>query len=121
MKESQFIGTLMPSHPYFQPIIEAIREKYQLPEVDPDGKPIKEIYLGDHLIFGKFTKSKATDFSVAFSCLKAVSTCTVQHVQWDRRDQAGSIARSETLREHSRLLITGLALPCRWVSLWESL
>jgi hypothetical protein len=44
MKESQFIGTLMPSHPDFQPIIEAIREKYQLPEVDSDGEPIKEIY-----------------------------------------------------------------------------
>jgi hypothetical protein len=42
MKESQFIGTLMPSHPDFQPIIEQIREKYQLPEVDPEGNPTKE-------------------------------------------------------------------------------
>jgi hypothetical protein len=45
MKESQFIGTLMPSHPDFQPIIQAIREKYQLPEVDPDGEPIIEILI----------------------------------------------------------------------------
>ena len=40
MKESQFIGTLMPSYPDLQPIIQEIREKYQLPEVDPDGEPI---------------------------------------------------------------------------------
>jgi hypothetical protein len=33
MKEPQFIGSLMPSHPDFQPIIQTIREKYQLPEV----------------------------------------------------------------------------------------
>ncbi len=49
MKEAQFIGSLMPSHPDFQPIIEQIREKYQLPEVDPKGEPIKEIYLGDEI------------------------------------------------------------------------
>ena len=48
MKESEFIGALMPSHPDFQPINEAIREKYQLPEVDPDGNPITEIYLAAH-------------------------------------------------------------------------
>jgi hypothetical protein len=34
MKESQFFGTLMPSHPDFQPIIQAMLEKYQLPETD---------------------------------------------------------------------------------------
>jgi hypothetical protein len=50
MKEAKFIGSLMPSHPDFQPIIQEIREKYQLPEVDPDGEPISEIYLGDEII-----------------------------------------------------------------------
>jgi hypothetical protein len=50
MKESQFIGSLMPSHPDFQPIIQEIRDKYQLPEVDPDGEPLTEIYLGDEVI-----------------------------------------------------------------------
>jgi hypothetical protein len=50
MKEPKFIGTLMPSHPGFQPIIQEIREKYQLPEVDLDGEPITEIYLGDEII-----------------------------------------------------------------------
>jgi len=50
MKESQFIGTLMPSHPHFQPIIQEMREKYNLPEIDPDGEPIKEIYLDDKII-----------------------------------------------------------------------
>jgi len=50
MKESHFIGTLMPSHPDFQPIIEAVRKKYNLHEVTPDGEPITEIYLGDDII-----------------------------------------------------------------------
>ena len=45
MKESQLIGTLIPPHPDFQPIIQEIGQKYQLPEVDPDGEPITEIYL----------------------------------------------------------------------------
>jgi hypothetical protein len=45
MKESHFIGTLMPSHPDFQPIIQEIREKYSLPEISPDDDPITEIYL----------------------------------------------------------------------------
>ena len=49
MKESRFIGTLMTSHPDFEPIIQQIREKYQLSEDDPDGEPIKEIYLGDEI------------------------------------------------------------------------
>ena len=33
MKVSKILGTLMPSHPDIVPIIENIREKYQLPEV----------------------------------------------------------------------------------------
>jgi hypothetical protein len=49
MKESQFLGTLMPSHPDFQPIIQQVREKYQLPEVDPDGGPMREVYLGEKI------------------------------------------------------------------------
>ena len=40
MKESQFIGTLMPSHPDLEPIIPEIRQKYQLPEIDPDVEAI---------------------------------------------------------------------------------
>jgi hypothetical protein len=47
MKTSQFIGTLMPSHPDFQLIIQELREKYQLPEVDPDGEPKKAIVTGN--------------------------------------------------------------------------
>jgi hypothetical protein len=33
MKESQFISALMPLHPDFQPIVQEIKEKYNLPEV----------------------------------------------------------------------------------------
>jgi hypothetical protein len=36
--------------PRFQPIIQELREKYQLPEVIPDDEPRTEIYLGDELI-----------------------------------------------------------------------
>jgi len=47
MREAKFFGALMPTHIELQPIIQEIREKYNLPEVDPDGEPIKEIYLDD--------------------------------------------------------------------------
>jgi hypothetical protein len=33
----------MPSYPDFQSIIQEVREKYQLSEVDPDGEKIKEV------------------------------------------------------------------------------
>jgi hypothetical protein len=47
MKESQFLGTLLPSHPDLQPIIRQLRQKYNLDEVFPDtGESIKEIYYG---------------------------------------------------------------------------
>jgi hypothetical protein len=45
MKENQFLGTLLPSHPDFLPIEKAIREKYGIAEVDPEEEPIQEIYL----------------------------------------------------------------------------
>jgi hypothetical protein len=50
MKESQFLGTLLPSHPDFLPIEKAIREKYGLPELSPDDDPIAEVYLVDKTI-----------------------------------------------------------------------
>jgi hypothetical protein len=50
MKESQLLGTLLPSLPDFIPILQAIREKYNLPEISPDDDPITEIYLGDEII-----------------------------------------------------------------------
>ena len=51
MKESKFLGALLPSSPDFAPIIEAVRRKYtNLHEVDPDGKPIEEIFLGDEIV-----------------------------------------------------------------------
>ena len=50
MKESEFLGTLLPSHPDFLPIVQTIREKYNLPEIIPDDEPITEIYLGDEMI-----------------------------------------------------------------------
>jgi hypothetical protein len=50
MKESQFLGTLLPYHPDFIPIEKAIREKYNLPEISPNDEPISEVYLGTYLI-----------------------------------------------------------------------
>jgi len=47
MKESQFLGTLLPSHPDLQPLIQHLREKYNLHEVFPDEEPITKIFLGD--------------------------------------------------------------------------
>ena len=48
MKETELLGKLLPSHPDIFPIINNMREKYQLPEVDPDEDPITEIYLAAH-------------------------------------------------------------------------
>lgn len=50
MKEAKFLGDLLPSHPDLVPIIEATREKYNLPEIGPDDDPIEEIYHGDEII-----------------------------------------------------------------------
>ena len=50
MKESNFLGTLLPSHPDFLPIEKAIREKYSLPELSPDDDPIAEVFLGDEIV-----------------------------------------------------------------------
>ena len=50
MKESQFLGTLLPSHPDFLPIEQVIREKYGLPEISPGDEEIAEIFLGDEII-----------------------------------------------------------------------
>jgi hypothetical protein len=45
MKGSKFFGALLPSSPDFLPIIEAVREKYNLFEISQDDVPITEIYL----------------------------------------------------------------------------
>lgn len=50
MRESKFLGALLPSTPDLLPIIEAVREKYSLHEVVADTDPITEIYLGDEFI-----------------------------------------------------------------------
>lgn len=57
MKESQFLGTLLPSHPDFLPIEQSIREKYNLPEISPGDEEIADIFLGDEIIsFEEFRK-----------------------------------------------------------------
>ena len=50
MKESELLGALLPASPDFRPIIEAVREKYSLREVNPDEEPITEIYLDDRFV-----------------------------------------------------------------------
>jgi hypothetical protein len=49
MKEAQFFGTLLPSSPDFLPIEAAIRDKYGLPEVNPEEDPIKKYSLMENL------------------------------------------------------------------------
>ena len=50
MLEAKFLGGLLPSHPNYEPIIQAIRTKYNLPEIYPQDDPIKEISLGDEIV-----------------------------------------------------------------------
>ena len=49
-KESQLLGTLIPTHPDLFPIVQKIRAKYGLGEISLDDPPIEEIYLGDKII-----------------------------------------------------------------------
>jgi len=51
MNEFNLIGTLLPTSPDFFPIVQEFRNKYNLPEVNPDlDDPIEEIYLGNETI-----------------------------------------------------------------------
>lgn len=50
MKETLFLGTQLPSHADSIQIVQAIKEKYNLPEISPDDDPITEIYLGDEIV-----------------------------------------------------------------------
>lgn len=49
-KEAKFFGNLFTTHPEIALIIQAIRDKYKLPEISPDDEPIEEIYLEDEII-----------------------------------------------------------------------
>lgn len=50
MQETKVLGALLPSHPDLQPIIQELRDKYQLPEISPGDDPIEEIFLDDKQI-----------------------------------------------------------------------
>jgi hypothetical protein len=43
MKESTLLGKLLPSHPDILPILEEIREKYQIPPISPSDDSLKEL------------------------------------------------------------------------------
>ena len=43
LKEAQLFGKLLPTHPEILPILEGIREKYQLPEISPQDDSLKKL------------------------------------------------------------------------------
>ena len=45
LQESKLLGTLLPSSPDLLPIIRQLREKYGLPEAEPDDDTIEELFL----------------------------------------------------------------------------
>jgi hypothetical protein len=45
MKESELLGRLLPGHPDIIPIIEKIREKYQIPPINPEDDDITQLLL----------------------------------------------------------------------------
>lgn len=47
MKPSELLGTLIPGHPHLLPIINAVREKYQIPEIRPEDDEFTEILLSN--------------------------------------------------------------------------
>ena len=49
-KESQLIGILIPNPSRSFLIVQQMRQKYNLPEISLDDKPIEEIFLEDKII-----------------------------------------------------------------------
>jgi hypothetical protein len=47
MKEIKLISSLLPSHPDLQAILIDIREKYNIPDIDPGDDSITEIIFSD--------------------------------------------------------------------------
>jgi len=45
VKEVELLGKLMPGHLDIFPMVETLREKYLLREVDPDGEAITKILI----------------------------------------------------------------------------
>jgi len=50
MLESNLFSTLLPYHPDLLPILQNIRDKYNIPEIGPDDDGLKEILLSDKYI-----------------------------------------------------------------------
>ena len=50
MQESKLLGTPLLSSRDLQPIIQQMREKYQLPELSPEDDPIELVYLDEEEI-----------------------------------------------------------------------
>jgi hypothetical protein len=50
MKEARIIGKLLPTHPDIFPILVDIREKFDIPDISPEGDVITEIFLADEQI-----------------------------------------------------------------------
>jgi hypothetical protein len=50
MKESALFSSLLPSYPDLHPILQNIRDKYGIPEIDPDDIGMKEIHLSGNEI-----------------------------------------------------------------------
>jgi hypothetical protein len=48
VKEAELLGKLLPGHPDILPIIENIREKYQIPAVNPEDEDITHILLTNY-------------------------------------------------------------------------
>lgn len=68
MKETQFLGTLLPSSPDFLPIIQELRDKHNLSEISPDDDGMKEILLsGENIDWQAIRQEGRTLFAVVSS------------------------------------------------------
>ena len=50
MKEKQLLKSLLPGHRDILPILQEIREKYDIPEIDPEMDDFNEIFYADDQI-----------------------------------------------------------------------
>ncbi len=97
MRESQFLGTLLPSHPDFVLIEKAIREKYGLPELGPGDEEITEIFLLDH---------SPADLNNAFTFFGVIDLKTLPPMR-----PAAAIWQNARFSEYSGLLKPAAGFP----------
>ena len=114
MKESELLGKLMPGHPDIFPIIENIRDKYQIPEVRPEDGDITQVLLTNNDIDWNAVRA---DIETRVQAISFFEDETGRYIDHLRKLENISLdfpeldCLSETTKESLTQLITALTQP----------